>query len=123
MADITDPAFRREERINDETLRVTRKSSFTGQVHTLDLAITSEQWRVHLSGAQLIQDALPDLTKPEREFLLTGTTQAEWDAAFAEGDDDDDLGDEDEDEDEDDNGSTDAGRHGDGFMGDGSWQP
>ena len=82
MGDITDPAFRREERLDDATLRVTRKSTFTGIVHTIDLAITEAEWTAYLRGDQLIQDALPNLTNPEREFLLTGTTQAEWQEAF-----------------------------------------
>ena len=30
----------------------------------------------------VIQNALPNLTKEEREFLLSGATSAEWDAAF-----------------------------------------
>lgn len=82
MGDITDPACRREERIDAGTLRVTRKSSFTQQVHTIDLPITEAEWAEYLSGRSLIQDVLPALTNPQREFLMTGTTQEEWTAAF-----------------------------------------
>lgn len=81
MPDITDQTCRREERLDAKHLRVIRRSTFSGQVHTLDLAITELEWARHQSGDQLIQDALPSLTNPEREFLLTGTTQEEWDAA------------------------------------------
>lgn len=82
MPDITDATCRREERLDADHLRVTRRSTFTGQVHTLVLSITQPEWARHQAGDQLIQDALPSLTNPEREFLLTGTTQEEWDAAF-----------------------------------------
>lgn len=83
MPGITDPAVATEERIDAYTLRVTRRSTFTRQVHTRDLVITAEEWERYQRGTALIQDALPSLTNPEREFLLTGTTQAEWEAAFA----------------------------------------
>lgn len=91
MPAVTDPAFHREERINDGTLRVTRKSTFTGQVHTIDLPISAAEWDRYLAGPRaLIQDVLPALSNPEREFLLSGTTQTEWDAAFASGEDEED---------------------------------
>lgn len=91
MADVTDPRFRKEERIDARTLRVTRKSSFTGKIHSLDLAISEADWARYRSGKLLIQDALPDITDPEREFLLTGTTQAEWQSAFADDEEEEDL--------------------------------
>lgn len=34
------------------------------------------------NGAK-IQDALPGLSADDREFLMSGTTPAEWDAAFS----------------------------------------
>ena len=92
MPAVTDPSFHHEERVAADTLRVTRKSTFTGTVHTLDLPISELEWRRHLTGRDLIQDALPRLTDPEREFLLTGTTQAEWLAAFPPDEDEDDGG-------------------------------
>ena len=33
-------------------------------------------------GGQLLQDAFPELSVPEREFILSGTTPAEWDKMF-----------------------------------------
>ena len=35
-------------------------------------------------GEKLIQNALPYLTVAEREFLMTGLTQEEWDDIFGE---------------------------------------
>jgi hypothetical protein len=82
LPDITDPAERREERIDAQTLRVTRRSTFTGVVHTTDLPVTAEEWDRFASGRYLIQHALPRLTDPQREFLMTGTTHEEWVVAF-----------------------------------------
>ena len=87
MPGITNPEFSREERLDADTLRVTRQSSFSDEVHTLDLRIDEAEWETFLAGRELIQDALPRLTNAEREFLLTGSTQGEWDAVFS-GDDD-----------------------------------
>ena len=83
MPEITDLSFRREERVDADTLRVTRKSTFTGAVHTLALPITEGEWQRYQAGHDLIQDALPRLTNPEREFLLTGATHDEWQAELA----------------------------------------
>lgn len=82
MPDITAIADRLEERVDTETLRIKRRSMLSGEVHTMDLCITAGEWASHLSGSLLVQDALPRLTDSEREFLLTGSTPAEWDAAF-----------------------------------------
>jgi hypothetical protein len=60
-------------------MKVTRTSVFSGVTHTMELPITPEQlmaWRHHKT---LIQDAMPQLSDDEREFLLTGTSSEEWD--------------------------------------------
>ena len=60
---------------------VTRKSKITGKEHTLDLPITQAQ-ALSWKNGQLIQDAFPDLTDAEREFIISGITEEEWNAAF-----------------------------------------
>lgn len=60
---------------------VTRKSMFTGIERTLDLPITEEQVQRYRAGAY-IQDAFPQLKAADREFIKTGVTEEEWDAAF-----------------------------------------
>ena len=60
---------------------IERTSSFTGKVNTMDLNVTSEQVTAWESGT-LIQNAMPNLSVDEREFLLTGTTPKEWDKMF-----------------------------------------
>ena len=60
-------------------MKITRTSEFTGITRTLDLDITDEQWKEWKAGGKLIQNAFPNLTDDEREFLLTGVTAEEWD--------------------------------------------
>jgi hypothetical protein len=61
---------------------ITRKSLFSGKERTLDLPITPQQLEDWTSRRKLIQEAMPDLTPDQREFLMTGTTPEEWNDAF-----------------------------------------
>lgn len=48
----------------------------------MDLPVTPDQineWRI---SGQLIQNALPQLTPDQREFLLSGSTPEEWNKVF-----------------------------------------
>lgn len=63
---------------------VTRRSMLSGQIHSMELPITEQQAFLWSSRQLLIQDAMPQLSPAEREFLITGSTQEEWDAAFPE---------------------------------------
>lgn len=48
------------------------------------MTVSSEGYLKRLSGAA-IQDAYPELTKGEREQILTGTHSDCWDAAYGKG--------------------------------------
>lgn len=63
-------------------MKVTRKSVVSGLEHTVEMDITPQQLRLVESRAMLIQDAVPHLSPSEREFLMTGITEDEWDATF-----------------------------------------
>lgn len=67
------------ERINVNTLRVRRKSPFSGETRELDLPITSQQWDTYCRGA-MVQEAFPHLNAAEREFIKTGISNEEWNA-------------------------------------------
>lgn len=56
-------------------------SFFTGKKHIRDLDITKEQFNEWMSGVS-IQNAFPNLSPDDREFLMTGATKDEWDNAF-----------------------------------------
>lgn len=67
-------------------MKITMQSKLTGKVHTMDLPITEQQINLW-QGGMLIQKAMPQLTADQREFLITGATKEEWDAAFKPDDD------------------------------------
>jgi len=66
---------------------ITRISQISKTHNSMELDITYEQLdRVnnrHLSK-ELIQDIVPNLSKEEREFLITGITPKEWNELFNE---------------------------------------
>jgi hypothetical protein len=62
-------------------MKVTRKSPLTDVETTLDIDITQDQMDYWESGA-LIQDAMPNLTPDEREFLISGMTKDDWNNLF-----------------------------------------
>lgn len=74
------------ERLDDNTLRITRTDPFSRQVNTLDLKITAEQWSNWISG-MYIQDAMPHLSADEREFVKTGIMPDSWEKLFPQTDD------------------------------------
>lgn len=56
---------------------ITKRSVWSHVVHTIDIPITEAQvalWQ----GGTVIQKAAPHLTAWQREFLITGMTEAEW---------------------------------------------
>ena len=60
---------------------ITRQSPISGKIHSLDLDITEEQVAAWQAGAY-IQNAFPNLSPDEREFLKTGITAEEWEVLF-----------------------------------------
>ena len=62
-------------------MNITRTSWVSGEVNTLDLPITQTQLDLYAAGA-LLQDAFPNLTPDEREFIKSGITAEEWDSLF-----------------------------------------
>ena len=68
-------------------MKITKKSSLTGVEHTLDIDITEEQFQrveMRFFTKELIQNIIPNVSLGEREFLMTGITQEEWDETFSE---------------------------------------
>ena len=70
-------------------LEVTRKSILSGKTNTMTLDITQEHLdRYEQVGGLLIQAVFPNLSKEEREFLISGITPDEWNNTFGEEEDD-----------------------------------
>ncbi len=64
-------------------MEITKTSQLTGLVHTREINVTDDQiddWM----GGMLVQDAMPDVSPDDREFLMTGITPKEWTDAFGE---------------------------------------
>ena len=60
-------------------MKITKKSMLTGVEHTLEIPCTPEQlFNWQYKGGH-IQDAMPNVPAPQREFLMTGITPEEWD--------------------------------------------
>ena len=64
------------------TMKITRTSRLTGKTSVMYLDITKEQLFSWVDG-ELVQNAMPQLSAEEREFLVTGITPDEWDSVFA----------------------------------------
>ena len=59
-------------------MHIIRKSDMTNVVNARDIDVTEEQLGDWQAG-MLIQDAMPNLSPDDREFLMTGITAEEWD--------------------------------------------
>jgi hypothetical protein len=62
-------------------MKITRTNPFNGEINTIDIDVTDEQVQAYMDGA-LIQNAFPQLTAGEREFIKTGITEDAWDEMF-----------------------------------------
>jgi hypothetical protein len=72
-------------------MKLTKKSSFTGIEHSLELPITEIEYNwgiTEMNKGKNIQNVFPQLSDDEREFILTGVTKEEWDEFIGEEDDD-----------------------------------
>tara|TARA_R110000772_G_scaffold247213_1_gene360986 strand:- start:347 stop:553 length:207 start_codon:yes stop_codon:yes gene_type:complete len=60
---------------------ISKVSDMSNKMHTMDIDVTDEQLQDWREGTA-IQDAMPNLTPDEREFIKTGITPKEWDEMF-----------------------------------------
>lgn len=60
---------------------IVRRSPWTGKEHVMDINVTPQQLEAWTNG-KYIQDAMPNLTASEREFILTGYSPEDWDQMF-----------------------------------------
>jgi len=60
---------------------ITMRSPITGMINAMDVDVTEVQIMQWQNG-MLIQDAMPDLSVDEREFIMTGTTPADWEKMY-----------------------------------------
>ena len=65
-------------------MKIKKISPFDGTLNELEIPLEGYEdvYARWLSGAGNIQNMLPHLTPAQREFLITGITQEQWDATF-----------------------------------------
>ena len=63
-------------------MKVTRQSIVSGKTRTKDLPITPVQYVKYIRGEGHVQDIMPDLPPEDREFLISGVTQEEWEELY-----------------------------------------
>lgn len=66
---------------------VVRRSMLSGKTHSMELPISEEEFDRCFDAWQngtLIQEAFPMLDASQREFIMTGITDEEWDATYGE---------------------------------------
>ena len=66
-----------------QVLKLTKISMFSGCENTMELPISSvDYFKWHNGESGLIQNAFPNLTPDQREFMMTGATPEEWNELF-----------------------------------------
>jgi hypothetical protein len=65
-------------------MEIVRQSPFSGKINKREINVTLEQLDAWTKGA-LIQNAMPNLSAEDREFIKTGITPEEWAEVFGEG--------------------------------------
>ncbi len=73
-------------------IKITKTDPFTGEINTMSFDITREQIDSWIDG-EMIQNAFPNLTAGEREFIDKGITSDSWSKFIGDDDpwDDDDI--------------------------------
>ena len=64
-------------------MKITKTSILSGITRTKEINVNQSQIDKWVSG-MLIQDAMPNVSVDEREFIMTGSTPEEWDLYFNE---------------------------------------
>jgi len=62
-------------------MKIKRTSPITGITRTRDIDVTKEQL-VRWEAGALIQDVMGHLSPSEREFIITGITDDEWQTLY-----------------------------------------
>jgi hypothetical protein len=63
---------------------IKRKSVYSGLVRSKDIPLDPQDWALFQSGYASIMDAMPYLSDVDRDFILSGIVEGEWDEAFKE---------------------------------------
>jgi len=59
-----------------------KTSPVSGLTNIMSINATTEQYDLWQAGGALIQDAMPEATVDQREFLISGCTPSCWNSMF-----------------------------------------
>ena len=62
-------------------MMITRVSPFSGKTNSKEIPVT-EQQIANWEAGELIQNAMPNISADDREFIKTGITAEEWEETF-----------------------------------------
>jgi hypothetical protein len=62
-------------------MKIKRTSPLTGQINVREINVTEAQLLLWENGA-LIQNAMPNVSSEDREFIKTGFTPEDWEMMF-----------------------------------------
>jgi len=63
-------------------MQIRRISMSTGISHIREIDCTQDQLNQYYQQGKLLQDAFPNLSPEDREFIKTGITPEEWNEMF-----------------------------------------
>ena len=63
---------------------IKRKSILTGVERTRNIPVNPDDMAIWQAGLGNVQDLMPYLNDSDREFILSGITDGEWDKVFTE---------------------------------------
>jgi hypothetical protein len=72
----------RIEHIAENAVFVYKQSIATGHINTMVIPTTQGKIEYWMQSGEMIQNVMPDLTKDQHEFLISGITPEEWDDIF-----------------------------------------
>ena len=64
-------------------MKITKTSILSGITRTKEINVNQSQIDKWVAG-MLIQNAMPEISVDDREFIMTGITPEEWDSTFNE---------------------------------------
>lgn len=62
-------------------MQISKMNMMTGQINTMEVNCTEQEFFRWQAG-EFVQDAMPNATPTQREFLITGMTEAEQEELF-----------------------------------------
>lgn len=63
-------------------MQILRQCPFTGEINAMEIPKLTIEMLMAWASGELIQNAMPELTLDEREFIMTGITSDVWDKTF-----------------------------------------